>query len=91
MLTTALWNLHQEMEMHINPTPLAWDLFKASIRYVKYPDEKFTWRTMGKELGLIKAWSIGSIGGLRRISPLSYTNFKPKSIKHIPVQELEDD
>jgi len=45
----------------------------------------------GKELGFIKAWSIGSIGGPRTISPLFYAFMKPKSIKHIQVQELEDD
>jgi hypothetical protein len=44
----------------------------------------------GKELSFIKAWSIGSIGGARTISPLFYANMKPKLIKHFPVQELED-
>ena len=32
-----------------------------------------------------------NLGGARTISPLFYANMKPKSIKHIPVQELEDD
>jgi len=32
-----------------------------------------------------------NLRGPRTISPLFYANMKPKSIKHIPVQELEDD
>lgn len=32
-----------------------------------------------------------SLGRPRTLSPLFYANMKPKSIKHIPVQELEDD
>ncbi|KAL9130896.1 MAG: hypothetical protein Q9217_001046, partial [Psora testacea] len=91
MPTTALWNLHQEMEELISSSPSAWDLIKASVTYVEYPDEKFTWRMTGKELGLIKAWSNRSVGGPRTIIPVVYANMKPKSIKRIPVQEHEDD
>ena len=86
--TTALWNLHQEMEMLISPSHTAWDLLKASVTYFEYPNKPFTWRMAGKELGFIRAWSIG---GARTISPFSYANMKPKSIKRISVQEHDED
>lgn len=88
MPTTALWNLHQEMETLISPSPTAWDLLKASVAYVEYPAEAFALRMTGKELGFIKAWSNGVA---RTISPLFYTSMKLKSIKHIRVQEHEED
>jgi len=88
MPSTALWNLHQEMETLISPSPTAWDLLKASVAYVEYPAEAFALRMTGKELGFIKAWSNE---GARTISPLFYTSMKLKSIKHIPVQEHEED
>lgn len=78
MPTTGLWNLHQEMEILISPSPTAWDLLKASVTYFKYPNKPFTWRMAGKELGFIKAWSIGEA---RTITPFFYANMKPKSIK----------
>ena len=86
--TTAFWNLHQEMETLISPSPTAWDLLKASVTYLEYPDKPFTWRMAGKELGFIKAWNID---GARTISPFFYANMKPKSIKRISVQEHDDD
>lgn len=88
MPTTAFWNLHQEMEISISPSPTAWDLLKASVAYDECPTEAFAFRMAGKELGFIKAWNIGRP---RTISPLFYTNMKLKSIKHIPVQEHEED
>lgn len=58
---------------------------ESQERYFEYPEEAFTWRMAGKELSFIKAWSIGSIGGARTISPLFYANMKPKLTKHFPV------
>ena len=91
MPNTAFCNLHQEMEMLISPSPTVWSLLKASVAYFEYPNEPFAWRMAGKELGFLKAWSIDGMGGARTISPLFYTNMKPKSTKHIPVQEHKDD
>ena len=88
MPTTAFWNLHQEMEILVSPSPTAWDLLKASVTYSEYPNEAFTWRMAGKELSYIKAWSID---GTRTISPLFYTSMKLKSIKHVSVQEDEEE
>ena len=88
MPTTAFWNLHQEMEILISPSPTAWDLLKASVAYIEYPAETFAFRMAGKELGFMKAWSIE---GARTISPLFYTSMKLKSIKQIPVEEHEED
>lgn len=53
MPTTPLWNLHQEMEILISPSPTAWDLLKASVVYVEYPAEVFALRMAGKELCFI--------------------------------------
>ena len=88
MPITAFWNLHQEMEIPMSPSPTAWDLLKASVAYDECPTEAFALRMAGKELGFIKAWSIE---GARTISPLFYTSMKLKSIKHIPVQEHKED
>ena len=85
---TALWNLHQEINTLMSSSPTAWDLLKASVVYVEYPAEAFAFRVAGKELSFIKAWSIERA---RTISPLFYTSMKLKSIKHISVQEQEED
>lgn len=87
MPTTVFWNLHQEMQILLSPSPTAWDLLKASVAYDEYPDGAFAFRMVGKELGFLKAWSIE---GARTISPLFYTNMKQKSIKHIPVEEHDE-
>ena len=88
MPTSAFWNLHLEMEILISPSPTAWELLKASIAYAECPTKAFAFRMAGKELGFIKAWSIE---GARTISPLFYTNMKLKSIKHVRIQEHEED
>ena len=87
MPTTVFWNLHQEMQILLSPSPTAWDLLKASVAYDEYPDGAFAFRMVGKELGFLKAWSIE---GARTISPLFYTSMKLKSIKHIPLEEHDE-
>lgn len=84
----CFWNLRQEMEILLSPSPTAWGLLKASVEYDEYPDGAFAFQMAGKELGFLKAWSIE---WARTISPLFYTSMKLKSIKHIPVEEHDED
>ena len=88
MPNTPFWNLHQEMEITMSPSPTAWDLLKASVAYDECTTDAFALRMAGKELGFIKAWSMK---GARTISPLFHASMKIKSIKHVPVQEHEED
>lgn len=82
MPTTAFWNLHQEINMFVSPLPTAWDLLKASVANAEHYTEAFAFRIF------MKAWSIE---GARTTPPLFYTSMKLKLIKHIPVQEHEEE
>ncbi|KAI4093045.1 MAG: hypothetical protein LQ339_007768 [Xanthoria mediterranea] len=57
--TTDAWSEQQRVDSEISGAPTQWDLLKASTVYRLYPDDAFTFRMAGTELGFLKAWSTG--------------------------------